>query len=93
MMKISTMIFASTAPAMGPMTQAENAAITPHQIQRQGQQGVTQVLAQQGDGVGAHVQWRVRREKLVEQGHHQGGAQQDAHKGFRGAITEGTFEG
>ena len=72
----------------GAVAEAEDAAVTPHQVQRQRQQGVAQVLAQQADGIAAHVQTGFRRHQQVEQGDDQHGPEQNAQEGFGGAVGE-----
>ena len=74
------------------MAEAEDAAVAPHQVQCQCQQGITQVFAQKGDGIGAHMEGRVGREQLVEHRYQQGGTEQHAHKGFCRAVIKGAFE-
>ncbi len=70
------------------VAEAENAAVAPHQVQRQGQQGVAQVLAQQADGIAAHVQTGLRRHQQVEQSDDDHRAEQNAQEGFGGAVGE-----
>ena len=74
------------------VAQAEDAAVAPHQIQGQGEQGVAQVLAQQGDGVAAHVQGGVRRYQQVEQGDDDHRAEQHAQEQLGGVVGERGLE-
>src|SRR5581483_2206809 len=53
----------------GAVAQREDAAIAPDEIERQGEQGIAEVLAPQRDQRGRHVEQRGGREEEIEAGH------------------------
>ena len=56
----------ATQREKGTMTETEYAQIAPHQINSHSQQGIGQILAQQGNGVGGEVQGVALRHGQIQ---------------------------
>ena len=54
----------------GGVTQTQDAAVAPHQIHRNRQQAITQILAEQGHGVSRQVERRSIGNQQVRNRHH-----------------------
>ena len=74
----------------GAMAQREDAAISPDQVDRERQQRVADVFAEQRDEVAGHMQRRARREREIEDRHHNGD-QQDHRKDNHSRAAQRTI--
>src|SRR6185312_5900142 len=68
------------------VAQRENADVTPDQVDRKRQNGVADVLAEQRDEVGRHVQRRGLRKRQIEQRHQHRECAERAEKDHRAAV-------
>jgi len=74
----------------GAVAEAEDTEVTPNQVHRYRQQGVTQVFTQQGDGIGADIQGAVFRHEQVQRADHNQGGEEHAQENLGGAFLQGS---
>ena len=67
------------------VAERQNSAIAPDQIERERQDGVAEVFAEQRHDIGRHVKGRARRQEQIEQRNHRG--QQGEHAQEDAAAT------